>query len=269
MIQKIFSIYNNTGKACRFYTEVGEDHIACWCVDENNALRTFEFFNFPYMEDGFAETFRQVKLNSALLGGEYESSYVIWENEHCICIPNNFFSSSASEKYLTNVLGNTLHSTNMHYALDEAVLAYKVQNDHFKVVNENLPGAKQLHKYCALVRSVKNTAEANNNFIKTIFYQNHFVLMAVENEQLKLIRRFNYKTSDDVIYHVLNTTAQLNMNIEETDVIVSGLIDLQSVLYRELYKYIHHLKVDSIADASLDDTEYPAHYLIPFYKYAV
>jgi len=269
MIQKIFGIYNNTGKACRFYTEVGEDHIACWCVDENNALRTFEFFSFSYHEDGFAETFRQVKLNSALLSGEYESTYVIWENEHCICIPDNLFSSSVSALYLTNILGNTLHYTPMHYALEETVLAYKVQNDHFKVINENLPGAKQLHKYCALVRSVKNAAETNDNFIKAVFYQNHFVLMAVEKGQLKLIRRFNYKTSDDVIYHVLNTATQLNMNIEETDVIVSGLIDLQSVLYRELYKYVNHLKVDSIADASLDAAEYPAHYLIPFYKYAV
>lgn len=269
MVQKIFGIYNNTDTVCQFYIEVGEDHIACWCVDGNNVLRTFEFFTFPSDEDDFAETFRQVKLNSAIISGEYERSYVIWENENCICIPNNFFSPLSVSQYLTNALGNTIHSIPMHYEIDGTVLAYKVQNDHFRVMNENLPHAKQLHKYCALVSSVKNTSETSNNFIKTIFYQNHFVLMAVENGQLKLIRRFNYKTSEDVVYHVLNSAAQLNMNVEETEVIVSGLIDLQSVLYRELYKYIHHLKVDSIADASLDAAEYPAHYLIPFYKYAV
>lgn len=269
MIQKTFGIYNDVDGSCKFYIELGHDHIACWCVDKGEALKTFEFFSFQNNGENFAETYRQVKLNSTILNNEYEDTFVIWENENCICIPNDYFSSSSAHLYLSNIVGDKLHAMQMHDKVDDKIVAYKVSGDHLRLVEDHFPNAQQLHKYTTLVKSVNQSSHVRT-FIKTVFYQNHFLLMAVEDGVLKLIQTFNYKTSEDVIYHILNTTVQLKMDAENTEVIVSGLIDLQSVLYRELYKYIHQLKVDTLPDNTASAThEYPEHYLLPFYKYAV
>lgn len=269
MLQKTFGIYSEDNDACRLYVEIGSAHVACWCTSETGSLRTFEFFTFNPNEFDFAETFRQVKLNSTLLNKTYEQTNVIWENEDCVCIPDKYFNTKATEKLISEVTGETASTTSMYYEVENTIVAYRVKNDHLKIISNELPSAQQVHKYGLMVRSL-NKEEKTNDYLKIIFYNHYFLLMAVHDQQLQLIQRFEYKTAEDVVYHILNVATKLNISSEESEVIVSGLIDLHSALYKELYKYIQHLKVDSVQDNSGDvQHEYPSHYLIPFYKYAV
>ena len=97
--------------------------------------------------------------------------------------------------------------------------------------------------------------------------------MAVyKQKQLQLIRSFDYQTPEDVVYHLLNMSALLGLELSTTIFIVAGLIDLDSSLFTELYKYIPVLQMEKAADGFLKNevfSQFPAHYFTPFFKYVV
>jgi hypothetical protein len=100
-----------------------------------------------------------------------------------------------------------------------------------------------------------------------IFYHSHFIITAVRDKELQLIQRLVYNSVYEVVYHILNVCERLAMPINETYIVISGLIDLKSALYAELYKYVYHLHIDEAGETAFDKailSDYPAHYFIPF-----
>ncbi len=62
--------------------------------------------------------------------------------------------------------------------------------------------------------------------------------------KLLLINSFPYKTAEDVSYILLNTCRQLE--IKNIPIEVSGLIEKDSSLYKELYKYFNMVSLASL-----------------------
>lgn len=274
MIQKTLGIYSERNEDCVLFIEIGIHHIACWCTTiQQNELKSFEYFSFDEQEGvNFEEAFRQVKLNSTLLEGNFVSTKIIWENASCICIPEHVFSDNLKQDYLHMMVGEKQDEQSFSTTVNKIKLVYHVANDRLSVIQNNYPEAELVHKYAQMIHAIDTINTSARSFVQVVFYHTHFLLMAVKDQQLQLIQTFIYKKPDAVIYHVLNVCEQLQMPVAETELVVSGLIDMQSVLYQELYKYFNLIKMDS-ADEGLYNKEllngYPAHYFIPFFKYTL
>ncbi len=272
MIQKTLGIYSERNEDCALFVEIGIRHIACWCTTlRQNELKSFEYFSFDEPEgESFDEVIRQVKLNSTLLEGSFVSTKIIWENASCICIPEKYFSDPLKQDYLRMMVGEKQDEQSFSIAVNKMELVYHVPDVKLQVMQKYYPEAESLHKYAQMIYALDSIKTTVPGFVQVVFYHTHFLLMAVKDQQLQLIQTFIYKKPDAVIYHVLNVCERLQMEVAETELLVSGLIDTQSVLYQELYKYFNRIKMDS-ADSLQYNTEvftdYPAHYFIPFFKY--
>jgi hypothetical protein len=88
-------------------------------------------------------------------------------------------------------------------------------------------------------------------------------MMAVKDNALQLATSITYQSSKDCLYYILYTAQQLNLPMNETVVLVSGFIDINSALYKDLYQYIPLLQP---AEKGMLKDEYPAHYFTTFYK---
>ena len=68
-----------------------------------------------------------------------------------------------------------------------------------------------------------------------------FEITVLESKHLKFFNSFSYKTAEDLIYYLLFTYEQLNLNPNQTPLIISGEIEEDSEVYKLLYRYVRNI----------------------------
>ncbi len=270
MVQKTFAIYTEESNATsHLQVELGSAHLACWIEDAASELvQAFELFEFEQDKatEDFAEIFRQVKLHSKLFDTAFEATSIIWENEECLLVPESYASHIGADACLDFAYGYSPGSVTGRQAASGSMALFRFPQSWKQVLDQHFPQADYKHKFQHMYRLVSGGDGA-----RIFFYRGHFLIALYKAGVLQLVQRFTYQTPEDVVYHVLNTFERNRLSAETAAVQISGLIDLRSSLYTELYKYLHNLKVEEAADC-IPDTEafkeYPLHYFLPFFKKA-
>ena len=76
----------------------------------------------------------------------------------------------------------------------------------------------------------------------------HFEIIIVQNQHLLLFNSFDYKTPEDLIYYLLFTAEQLNMNPESFNLEFLGIIDEENSFFKIAYKYIRNVSLFDVSD---------------------
>jgi hypothetical protein len=79
-----------------------------------------------------------------------------------------------------------------------------------------------------------------------------------KDSKLILAQSFPYSTPEDVVYYLLKACQQFSLSQKEVSVHLSGLIDKQSSLFKELYQYFIHPEFREAGWNS--GSEFPAHF---------
>jgi hypothetical protein len=98
-----------------------------------------------------------------------------------------------------------------------------------------------------------------------------FSVVAVKDNSLLLAQIYSYARAEDVLYWLLKIGRQFSISQNEVQVTLSGLIDKQSAVFKELYQYFLHIEFASIENdiqLSGDFEEYPVHFFSSLYKLA-
>ncbi|HEY4209695.1 MAG TPA: DUF3822 family protein, partial [Puia sp.] len=140
---------------------------------------------------------------------------------------------------------------------------------------QEFTAGKYWHYYSLLLKSYKmfdSSAGEGQACLKVIFYPDKMVALLIKEGKVHLMQTFHYQDSKDVVYYLLNTCRQLDIDPEEVRLLVGGLIDKQSALSEELYKYFLQVDFEHI-DESIKVTdelrELPLHYFSSILKMAV
>jgi len=261
MVQKLFSIYFNPDETNALFVEVGTHHIACWCTGDQQSLQAFEYFTFHNADEheDFEKIYKEASLHSILLNNEFAATEVIWETTPFTCVPNALFRPEALDNYI-EILGKSPFTKAQSCTQQDYTVAYPVKEDALQLVQRHFPKAATSHKICRLSKDLKSSAPT---CIHTVFYHHHFLMIAVKDNALQLATSISYQSPKDCLYYILYTAQQLNLPLNETVVLVSGFIDINSALYKDLYQYIPLLQP---AEKGMLKDEYPAHYFTTFYK---
>ena len=84
--------------------------------------------------------------------------------------------------------------------------------------------------------------------------KNHFEIIIVQNQHLMLFNSFDYKTPEDLIYYLLFTAEQLNMNPESFRLEFIGDIAENDPYFKIAYKYIRNVSIFDITDLKPNNT---------------
>ncbi len=144
---------------------------------------------------------------------------------------------------------------------------YRVPRQIHSFLKNKFQGSRYWHIYTLLLLS--EAASGNKNVIRAVFYHDNFIAAFYLDDKLQLIQTFSYQTPEDVAYYLLLLCRQFNMQQQNMDLVVSGLIDCQSALYSELLKYFSNVQEDSIPEGIAVDKlaeEFPAHYFSSLLK---
>ncbi len=128
---------------------------------------------------------------------------------------------------MTGTVQNELVTThNLH-------TVYKIPAAIKNIFNNRFPFCIQSHQSSLLINFEKN----NKDLLYCNFYPEHLTVMLRKNGQLQMIQQFEYTLPEDAVYHLLNVCQSFDTDAAKTILTVSGMIDTDSSLYSELYKY--------------------------------
>ena len=86
-----------------------------------------------------------------------------------------------------------------------------------------------------------------------------FSLVLVKSNKLQLNQQYSYSNPADVIFQLQFAFQQLGLNASETELELSGLLDKESPLYKEIYQYFLNVKFRESHWEKANEI-YPAHY---------
>ena len=95
-----------------------------------------------------------------------------------------------------------------------------------------------------------------------IIYSSSIKIIFFKERRLQIVQYFTYTTPVDVCYHILNVAERFETTPSEIKLVLSGMIDVDSTLYKELYKYFLHISFAVTHDIIVSEEfeELPSHF---------
>ena len=117
---------------------------------------------------------------------------------------------------------------------------YAVPKDVHEWISKKFAAGKYWHQYTVNIKNINPATEGGHLLVD--LRKDDFTLLAAGNHKLLLAQTFLYSTPDDVVYYLLKVCEQFGLSQKEVHIGLSGLVDQQSALYRELYQYFLYVE---------------------------
>ena len=221
------------------------------------------------------DTLREILEADPLLKRRVKETLVIYNFPESSLIPEPVFTMDNNREIIDTLHGNLQKGLILTEKIPwwELFNVYRISPDLHQLLQQTFTAGKYWHFYSLLLKSFKMFDSTDpEDCIKVIFYSDKMVALVVRGGKVHLVQTFLYLDTKDVIYHLLNVCRQLGLNQEEVKLLVGGLIDRQSALSTELFKYFLRIQFEEI-DESIRVTdelkELPLHYFSSILKMAV
>lgn len=185
---------------------------------------------------------------------------VAWNFSAATFVPARYFQLENSTGILSGLYGNIAGSS----VIAESVAEWQLQTTYaapanvLEVVKRIFPAAKYRHLRTLLLKKLTSNAAGA---LEVSFQTDSFTVIATKGSKLLLAETYTYSSPEDVLYYLLKICKQFSLLQQDVALQLSGLVDKQSALYRELYQYFIHIEFNV---AAWGETMYPAHFFTSF-----
>lgn len=218
-------------------------------LDENNLMLAFQ--------------------DEELLRGVYNNVRIAFDYPYAVLVPAAHASEFPAKPALELQYGpqgpshieaepvNSWQLTNQ-YAVPVAIMEW---------IRSHFSTARLTHGYTADLCRVQLTDFEGG--VSLDFRSEEFTLLASRGNKLLLTQTYTYESPADVLYYVLRANQQFGFSQQDVRISLSGLIEKESSLYRELHQYFIHLR---FRDAGWiepgQDEKLPAHFFTSLFDLA-
>jgi len=182
-----------------------------------------------------------------------------------LLVPNKFYHYKSS---LLNNIFNDRHFFSLSDPIAEWQLinVYTLPVDVHKKLTGYFPNASYLHAYTPLLK-VYNGFSADYQ-LSAHFIGKQFRAVVKKNHHIELVQTYSYTSPLDVVYYLLKICSEFDMPQEETQIVISGLIEEDSALYKELHNYFLQLHFATNTTLALPEHKHPAHFFTSIHNLA-
>ena len=245
----------------RLAVEIGDSYIVL-VAGADKKPAGLEYFTKD--EDNLDESLDVISHHSSLLKKNYSETRVFYNLEETVLVPVGQFNTSVASEFIDLAYGNKTASRvnveNINVA-PGIVNVYRSDEHWQEVINRHFRAVTKRHLYSKLVEQ----AIAADQQIRLIFYNDSYIIVAVKNRQLRIIRSFALGSDADVLYHILNVCKQADIDVPGTTLNLCGTIDSDSSTCSLLRKYFVVRLQNADHDVFPgDQNQYPRHYFTSF-----
>ena len=268
LLKPVFEIKDDINPAsCELLCEISDEGFTYLVKDEEkNMVVAFAVYHFnTHMHGSFSSIFQKIFEEQEVLNENFKKIFLIYSLPESVLIPFSLYNSKKNGEIMNLIHGdlsaNRVILTDM--LMEQKVYnSYRVPIELITEIRNKFPVAEAFHQYSVLM---KNSSPGRNK-LSVIFYPKKIVVVLEHGGKLQLMNSYSYNTPEDVSYHLLNACRQFE--IDNIPVEVAGLIERDSELYKEIYKYFEsvsfHKSPKGISLSEKIDT-YPPHYFSHFF----
>lgn len=257
-MKQLFHIVNKSadGNQQILSLEIGEKYAAFAVTDKTgDYLYELAYCSVKEMsENSLVEFFSAY---SCLQQSFYQVK-IAYDFSQSVLTASTVYQSGESGILLKTMFGATTGMNILSELIPEWQLynTYSVPVEVQQWVSNKFPAASYRHQYSLAIKNAG--AASGNGRLVADFRTVDFTLLAIKDSRLLLAQTFEYTTPEDVVFYLLKTCQQFLFSQKEAQLQLSGLIDKQSSLYKELYQYFINLE---FREASWNTgSEYPLHF---------
>jgi hypothetical protein len=224
------------------------------CFDTlNNTVLSFKEIVFDTTDKTatIENLFAKARTENPELGESFDEITVLHDNNLSTFVPTALFDDQFLGSYLQY---NTKVFETDFFAFDE-IATYQMNTVYIPYVNINNFFVDEFgfftYKHSNTILVSKLLELSKNVDAKKMFVHmgtGHFEIIIVQNQHLLLFNSFDYKTPEDLIYYLLFTAEQLNMNPESFPLEFLGAIAEEDAFYKIAYKYIRNVSLLDVSD---------------------
>ena len=207
------------------------------------ALEHFDIENCSNY-DSLCEKIDEIIYQHNILQQEFKSSSVAISNHINTLTPKILFQEDIGKEVLNfnhPILKNE-QETNDWLRSIQAFNSYIIPSQLERCIKKHFDGIIWKHDSTILIESILNQFKLQEGEkIYLSIQNNYFELIILNGKKLIFFNSFKYKTAEDLIYFVLFTCEQLNLNPEQVPLIIFGEIEEDSKIYQLLFRYVRHI----------------------------
>ena len=190
------------------------------------------------------EAVQNTFLNYKPLQQSFTEVFVLHQNNWSTLVPSSIFKTDHIADYLkynTKILATDLVDVDAlnHLELHCVFVPFTNINNF---IFEKFGSFTFMHSSSIMIDKL-SILEKNNTNKKVYIYvsNNDFDLIVFQSEKLLFFNHFEFNTPEDLLYYVLFSFEQLQLNPELISVKLLGEIKSNDALFTLLYKYVRHV----------------------------
>jgi Protein of unknown function (DUF3822) len=200
----------------------------------------------------------------------YRLSALAYDTVETVLIPSELFKIEDLQLHLQATNGHAIQSALVSELVSDWQLhtVYRLPSVVQSAVKSKFVNGQSWHINTVML---KNHLLQEAASIEIDFKTEAFSLLVFEKNKLLLAQTFSYNTPEDVLYYLLRCCRELNIPKDKVSLSLSGLIEKDSAVYRELYKYFIHIEFDNLyGQVKLSEAlqVHPVHYYSTISKLA-
>lgn len=242
--------------------EIGETY--CMVSIINAQSRTLEgvkvyTFDAASADESITEIMKDIPVEQ-----EFEKIVVSPAFVEALLVPRKLHNPATSLVSLT-------YSNNTHLLHDvipewQCVNSYAVPSSMHQQITERFPGASFLHTYTPLLKIFNGFSDEYQLVVH--FMYNQFRVVVKKQQQVHLIQTYSYESPMDVVYYLLKLATEFALPFNETQIIVSGFVEENSALYKEMHHYFSNLHFALTSTLLLPAEDHPNHFFTSIHNLA-
>lgn len=256
---------------CTLFIQISNYEISYWALKPDYSCFALAVYHFTSgcTSEKAAENLKSIVAEQPLLQQSFQKVHCIHGFAEALLVPDRFMRGTDTNEMLDLVYGENGESTTRKDFVHQQNLhnIYRVPKQVDDVVSQLFPSALNWHSYSLLSATIPDNA----NQLYCIFGPNYLVAQLVKNGKLQIAQQFDYKKPEDAAYYLLSICEQFDATLTETDVLLHGMIDEQSNLYQEVYKYMPKVKFADLPATFVYEEgikAYPSHYFSHLFEIA-
>lgn len=256
---------------CSLFIEISGQGISYWALKADNTCFALSVYHFDIgtTNEKAASYLKDITGQQLLLQQAFKKIHIIYAFAESLLVPDKFMNAATNDEMLELVYGDNGESVTRSNFIEQLDLhnVYRVPKQVDSVIAHLFSLASHSHLYSILSNRNKKTG----NQLYCIFGSTSIIVQLIKAGKLQIIQHFDYKMPEDAAYHLLNVCGRFEVLLTDTDVLLNGMIDRESILYNELNKYFPQLSFAVLPETFSYDDEiktYPSHYFSHLFEIA-
>ncbi|MEO8721316.1 MAG: DUF3822 family protein [Ginsengibacter sp.] len=248
---------------CKLLCEVSNEGFSYCIKDEKkNAFIGLGIYHYDKSKPaiGFPIALQIVFHQKQILSKKFKKVCIVYSLKESVFVPFSLYDQNKNDSLLSLMFGDLdSNKTVLTDVISDTSLynIYRVSKPILEVISEQFYNASSLHLYTLLIKN----KPPERDQLSVIFYTRKIIVSVIKEGKHQLINTFPYQTPEDVSYNLLNICEQFK--IKNPHLVISGLLEENSPLYKEIYKYFNEVELKALPEENFysdEITKFPSHY---------